>query len=68
MKQEVEIVGMTCEGCANTVKTRLSQLDGSPEIEVNVDQAQVSIDGDREYSIEELKELLVNTPYSVKSE
>ena len=44
-KVEMSISGMTCSGCANTVKRVLSRVPGTTEVEVDLDRGAASVAG-----------------------
>lgn len=64
-KKLVNIEGMKCDGCANTVKEAFSALDGVKKVEVNLEHKQATIKGD--VSEDALKAALKDTHYSVTS-
>lgn len=65
MLKEVKIEGMTCGGCANSVKKKLSALEGVQSVEVDLDKQQAIISSERAIDQEVLKEALADTSYSI---
>ena len=65
MKQEVMINGMKCEGCAQNVSERLSELNGVERVLVNLDSKNATVEANREISKEEYIEALADTKYEV---
>ena len=46
MKNEYNIEGVKCSGCVATVKERLSKLDNVDNIEVNIQEKTVVVEGE----------------------
>lgn len=65
MRKEVALEGMKCEGCANTVKERLSSVPGVNEAVVNLEAQSALIQSDGPINEDELRESLSDTNYSV---
>jgi len=65
MKQEVKVEGMSCAGCANTVKQRFLGLPAVADVSVDLDNKQVTLESSERISDEVLKEALEGTSYSV---
>ena len=63
MKNEYSIEGVKCSGCVTTVKERLSKLDNVDNIEVNIQEKNIVIEGNA--SKEELQAALVDTNYKI---
>ena len=68
MKTKLIIQNLKCGGCANTVITRLSQLDNISEIEVNNDNNSVSFSYEEDSNLEEAIYLLSKLGYPVDGE
>ena len=66
MKQEVQVSGMTCGGCANTVKTRFSGIPGVSEVEIKLDQKTAILSAEAHVGDDELIAALEGTAYSVE--
>lgn len=63
MKNEYSIEGVKCGGCVATVKERLSKLDNVNNIEVNIQEKTVVVEG--EVSKEDLQAALVETNFKI---
>ena len=63
MKNEYSIEGVKCGGCVATVKERLSKLDNVDNIEVNIQEKTVVVEG--EVSKEDLQAALEGTNYKI---
>ncbi len=63
MKNEYSIEGVKCGGCVATVKERLSKLDNVDNIEVNIQEKTVVVEG--EVSKEDLQAALVETNFKI---
>lgn len=65
MKQEVMINGMTCQGCANSVKTKFEQIEGINAVEIDLESRKAILDAELEIPKDTLKAALADTNYSV---
>ena len=63
MKNEYSIEGVKCGGCVATVKERLSKLDNVDNIEVNIQEKTVVVEG--EASKEDLQAALEGTNFKI---
>ena len=63
MKNEYSIEGVKCGGCVAAVKERLSKLDNVDNIEVNIQENTVVVEG--EVSKEDLQAALLDTNYKI---
>ena len=63
MKNEYSIEGVKCGGCVAAVKERLSKLDNVDNIEVNIQEKTVVVEG--EVSKEDLQAALSDTNYKI---
>lgn len=63
MKNEYNIEGVKCSGCVAAVKERLSKLDNVDNIEVNIQEKTVVVEG--EVSKEGLQAALEGTNYKI---
>lgn len=63
MKNEYNIEGVKCSGCVATVKERLSKLDNVDNIEVNIQEKTIEVEGN--VSKEELQAALVDTNFKI---
>ena len=63
MKNEYSIEGVKCGGCVAAVKERLSKLDNVDNIEINIQEKTVVVEG--EVSKEDLQAALEGTNYKI---
>ena len=63
MKNEYNIEGVKCSGCVATVKERLSKLDNVDNIEVNIQEKTIVVEGIA--SKEELQAALADTNFKI---
>ena len=67
MKKIVQIEGMKCQGCADIV-TEKFQNAGADKVEVNLENKQVTVEGDGGISLDALKDALSDTKFTIVSE
>jgi copper chaperone len=46
MTYSISVENIKCGGCANTIKTRINEMDFVSSVEVEIDTGMVTIDGD----------------------
>ena len=63
MKNEYSIEGVKCGGCVAAVKEKLSKLDNVDNIEVNIQEKTVVVEG--EVSKEDLQAALTDTNFKI---
>ena len=63
MKNEYNIEGVKCSGCVAAVKEKLLKLDNVDNIEVNIQEKTVVVEG--EVSKEDLQAALEGTNYKI---
>ena len=63
MKNEYSIEGVKCGGCVATVKERLSKLDNVDNIEINIQEKTIEVEGTA--SKEDLQAALVETNFKI---
>ena len=63
MKNEYSIEGIKCGGCVAAVKERLSKLDNVDNIEINIQEKTIEVEGTA--SKEELQAALSDTNYKI---
>ena len=63
MKNEYSIEGVKCGGCVAAVKERLSKLDNVDNIEINIQEKTIEVEGNA--SKEELQAELVDTNFKI---
>lgn len=68
MEATIEIQNLKCGGCANTITTRLSKLDGISEVSVNNDTYEVRFNYNSEEEFETVKTKLSDLGYPIVGE
>ena len=63
MKNEYNIEGVKCGGCVAAVKEKLSKLDNVDNIEINIQEKTIEVEGTA--SKEELQAALSDTNYKI---
>ena len=63
MKNEYSIEGVKCGGCVAAVKEKLTKLDNVDNVEVNIQDKNIVVEGTA--SKEELQAALLNTNYKI---
>lgn len=63
MKNEYSIEGVKCGGCVAAVKEKLSKLDNVDNVEVNIQDKNIVVEGTA--SKEDLQAALSNTNYKI---
>ena len=63
MKNEYNIEGVKCSGCVATDKEKLSKLDNVDNIEINIQEKTIEVEGTA--SKEELQAALSDTNYKI---
>jgi copper chaperone CopZ len=67
MEYVAKINGMTCSGCANTVESALSTIDGMETVEVNLDMKEVTLTTIKDVDRRDLEKSLKETSYQVST-
>ena len=63
MKNEYSIEGVKCGGCVAAVKEKLSKLDNVNNVEINIQEKTIEVEGGA--SKEELQAALSDTNYKI---
>ena len=63
MKNEYKIEGVKCGGCVAVVKEKLSKLDNVDNVEINIQEKTIVVEGD--VSKEDLQAVLVETNFKI---
>ena len=63
MKNEYNIEGVKCGGCVAVVKEKLSKLDNVNNVEINIQEKTIVVEGD--VSKEDLQAVLVETNFKI---
>lgn len=64
-KQIVQVEGMHCNGCANSVKTKFETVSGVSEVEMHLEDNQAVVEADHSLTTDELNHSLEDTTYQV---
>jgi len=67
MKQTYEVLNVKCEGCANTLKTKLEEAFGEVEVNLEVEPRQITLDID-DTNIPALRQALKKLGYPMSDE
>ncbi len=62
---ELKVTGMTCNGCANSVKRAINRLDPNANVEIELETGLVRIEG--AVQAEQAKESITKAGYGVSS-
>lgn len=65
IKTTVKIEGMSCEHCANKVKTVLEKIDVVKKVKVNLSKKESVIISDKSINEGQVKEMIENLDYKV---
>ncbi len=65
MKTKYTITGMTCNGCANTVKRLLSSVKGVSDAHVSLAENTAEVTRDENVTLDALKIALRGFPYEI---
>lgn len=65
MAYEISVENIKCGGCANTITTRLNEMDTVDSCEVNIEKGIVTINGDESHKAE-VTQLLLKLGYPEK--
>jgi len=65
MKQEITVTGMSCQGCANSVKTNFEKIDEVKSVDIQLEKNLAVLDVENELSKETLQTALADTNYEV---
>lgn len=63
MQSTIAIQNLKCGGCANTIKTKISALDGVDTVAVDVDQSTVTVTVAAEATVAQVKAKLATLGY-----
>ena len=65
MAYEISVENIKCGGCANTITTKLNEMDAIDSCSVDIEAGVISIDGDPDHKTE-VTELLLKLGYPEK--
>ncbi len=63
MKTQILVENLKCNGCANTIRKALSQLEGVSKVEVDVVEGRVDVDFGDSIASESIKQKLSQLGY-----
>lgn len=64
MKLQFKVEGMSCNGCANSVKSNLNNDERINNTAVELDSGVITVEAMQELSINDINTLLADTPYT----
>lgn len=67
MNYVAKVDGMTCGGCANSVKTAFSNIVGITQVAIDLDEKEAHIEADKDITKEDLVKALEDTSYTIQS-
>ncbi|SFC69286.1 Copper chaperone CopZ [Alkalibacterium subtropicum] len=67
MNYQAKVEGMSCNGCANSVKAAFAQIDGVSDVAINLDEKQATLESSQQLTKAQLEEALADTSYTVES-
>jgi len=62
MTYEISVENIKCGGCANTITTKLNEMDAIDSCEVNIESGVITVNGDSAYR-SEVAQLLLKLGY-----
>lgn len=65
MNQIINVVGMTCQHCVNSVTEELSKIKGVQKVEVELDSGKVEIISDGEIAQDKISEAIKEAGYEI---
>ena len=65
MQQTIKLSGLTCPACKKLIEKRLIGVPGINLVEVSLATQEAKIDTDHDVQLEEITEVLKDTPYQV---
>ena len=65
-KKTFEVKGMTCQGCVNTVETKLGKIDGVEKYDVSLEKGEAEVEYDpNKVNSEKIEKEFEKSPYKV---
>lgn len=68
MKSTVEIQNLKCNGCGNTIKNKLTELDNISNVEIGLEDSTVTFDHKSDEDLEFVKKVLLKIGYPLVGE
>lgn len=63
----LQVSGMSCMGCVNSVKRVLTEVPGAQNIEIDLASGQVQVGHDEQCTVQTLREAIESAGYKVVS-
>ncbi|MFO8069035.1 MAG: heavy metal-associated domain-containing protein [Alkalibacterium sp.] len=67
MNYHVKVEGMSCNGCANSVKAAFSNIEGVSQVDVDLVEKEATLAASKELTKQQLEDALADTSYTVES-
>ncbi|WP_161878405.1 heavy-metal-associated domain-containing protein [Alkalibacterium sp. MB6] len=67
MEYVVKVNGMSCNGCANSVKAALSKMEGITQVEVRLDDKEAVMQSNQAITQDQVENALADTSYTVET-
>ena len=58
MKTSIEVQNLKCGGCANTIKGKLSELENISDIEINIEESEITFNHLNQSVVDEVRNKL----------
>lgn len=65
MKQQIEITGMSCEGCVKNVEKALKEIDGVQNVKASLHPPRAVIEAEKSINTAQLTQALAKVGYSI---
>ncbi len=63
IKQEIKVHNIKCGGCANSIQSSISSIEGVSQVEIDIEEGVVSFDADTEKEIDKVRTKLESMGY-----
>ncbi|OJF97100.1 heavy-metal-associated domain-containing protein [Alkalibacterium sp. 20] len=67
MNYQAKVEGMSCNGCANSVKAAFSNVEGISQVDINLDEKEATFESSQAVTKQQLENALADTSYTVES-
>ncbi|WP_423190447.1 heavy-metal-associated domain-containing protein [Alkalibacterium sp. f15] len=67
MNYQAKVEGMSCKGCANSVKAAFSNIEGVSQVDINLDEKEATFESSQAVTKQQLENALADTSYTVES-
>ena len=65
MKQQIEITGMSCEGCVKNVEKALKEIDGVQNVKASLHPPRAVFEAEKSINTAQLTQALAKVGYSI---